>query len=498
MIDSKSTPTRALLRGVLGSCEWTVFFPLVAILWFVLFVVSARAQSKSVISLHYFPGNHASYGPIKGPDGNLYGADAQAAAIYKLTPAGAYSVLCSFTDHGIDGPDSNLLLVGNGSFWGIAHQDSTYLVYRVTPDGALSVVHSFTSAEGSLSFSNLIQGTDGNFYGSSVSGGAHGNGTVYRLTPDGILTVLYSFAEYLGYSPTNLVQGRDGNFYGTSLFGGTNEEGSFFTVTPNGAFTTLYSFNTTNSSPGDIILGRDGNFYGVTAKGGPNHAGTLFSLTPAGAHKTLATFTNVGKFGNGPIGRLLQTGDGTFFGTTSGANATIFELTPAGNLNDLYFIGGIAPDGGLLRGADGNFYGKFATASQEGGTAILKLISPPTVSLIATVPAATANTGQVAKFQLSLSSPAPEDLVATYEVQGTGTNGVDYGFLKGFAKIKAGKKVKTVNVVPAADPSGRLHKVTVKITLQTMYGCLLKDSSPAKVELFFPAVNEPPPGIIPE
>jgi uncharacterized repeat protein (TIGR03803 family) len=74
-----------------------------------------------------------------------------------------------------------------------------------------------------------------------------------------------------------------------------------------------------------------------------------------------------------PQGALIQGSDGNFYGTTfqGGAfnNGTVFQLTPAGTLTVLHdFAGGTdgaAPLAGVIQAADGNFYG---TTSQGGAS----------------------------------------------------------------------------------------------------------------------------------
>jgi uncharacterized repeat protein (TIGR03803 family) len=74
-------------------------------------------------------------------------------------------------------------------------------------------------------------------------------------------------------------------------------------------------------------MGLDGNFYGTTY--GAYGYGTVFQLTPGGAFTNLVAFS----YANGahPDGVLLQGPDGNFYGTTSqgGANGwgTIFRLS---------------------------------------------------------------------------------------------------------------------------------------------------------------------------
>jgi uncharacterized repeat protein (TIGR03803 family) len=119
-----------------------------------------------------------------------------------------------------------------------------------------------------------------------------------------------------------------------------------------------------------LIQATDGNFYGTSSSGGEANAGTVFQLTPAGTLTQLYAFTG-GPDGGYPTASLVQGADGNFYGTASQGGAagagTIFQITSSGTFTVLYsFTGG--PDGAnpfsnLIQGADDNFYG---TTSQGG------------------------------------------------------------------------------------------------------------------------------------
>ena len=124
-------------------------------------------------------------------------------------------------------------------------------------------------------------------------------------------------------------------------------------------------------TPAGLVRGNDGNYYGTTRNGGANNYGTVFKLTPAGEITTLVEFTGYGATNKGsqPNGGLVQGPDGNFYGTTthggpSGDYGTVFKMTPAGVLTTLVeftYSGpsnkGGWPFAGLVLGTDGNFYG---------------------------------------------------------------------------------------------------------------------------------------------
>ena len=134
-----------------------------------------------------------------------------------------------------------------------------------------------------------------------------------------------------------------------------------------------------------LVQGIDGNFYGTTYSGGtwPGN-GTIFRVTPQGKLTTIYTFRGYPYDGANPDGGLLLGADGNFYGTTVyGGNArcntvadfgcgTVFKVTPSGKLTTLHNFArtadasdGIFPMGQLVQGVDGSLYG----TTYEGGTA---------------------------------------------------------------------------------------------------------------------------------
>jgi uncharacterized repeat protein (TIGR03803 family) len=202
---------------------------------------------------------------IQGSDGSfygttVYGGQSSNGTVFKVTAAGAETVLHSFAG-GSDGalPQTPLVQGSDGNFYGttpFGGASSNGVVFKITPAGAQTVLYAFAggTTDGAGPDTAMIQGGDGNFYGTTNSGGdascAGGCGTVFKITPAGAESVLYLFtasavegAEEPG--PSSLLQGSDGNFYGTTSDGGVFGFGTVFKLTPAGAETLLYSFNPT-------------------------------------------------------------------------------------------------------------------------------------------------------------------------------------------------------------------------------------------------------------
>ncbi len=109
-------------------------------------------------------------------------------------------------------------------------------MFKITPAGAYTLLYSFGSVagDGVLPIAALTIGTDGNFYGATSAGGSndggHPGGTIYEITPKGSEKVLYNFCAvscYDGLSPTTpMVLHTDGKFYGNTA--GNSLGGSVF------------------------------------------------------------------------------------------------------------------------------------------------------------------------------------------------------------------------------------------------------------------------------
>jgi len=228
----------------------------------------------------------------------------------------------------------------------------------------------------------LTVGANG-FFGTTVGGGIYGYGTVFELAPNGTFSNLYSLDYSNGVSPqASLALGEDGNLYGVSYQGGKYGLGTVF-VLANGILTNLISFNGTNpaymgANPLGGLIYTNKYWYGTTSAGGPNASGkitgfgTVYRLSPKGDFTTLVKFN----YNNGasPEGPLLYGSDGNFYGTTFGGgylgNGTVFKMTRTGRLTTLHvfnFDDGAGPASGLVQDSSGVLYGTTSGGGSSAG-----------------------------------------------------------------------------------------------------------------------------------
>jgi len=268
---------------------------------------------------------------MQAKDGNFYGTTAYGGrfnygTLWRMTPAGKLTVLKHFkaAEGYVGSGEYGRLLQGkDGSLYGVGTYGgagAAGIVFRITTAGAFTVIHAFSGPDGAHPHGMLAQDSTGLLYGTTNLGGANGYGTVFKLNTTGTLfTVLHSFTHDEGadaYGDTVLAP--DGFLYGSCSRGGVNESGTVWRVNRStGALTVLYTFG---SVPGDgglcfggLSLGPDGMLYGATYGGGTGAGGTLFRTDPAtGTTATVFSFPAEAYL---PTSRVLVGSDCRFYGT---------------------------------------------------------------------------------------------------------------------------------------------------------------------------------------
>jgi uncharacterized repeat protein (TIGR03803 family) len=339
--------------------------------------------------IHTMQGTGSAVSLIQADSGNLYGVSSpfpggDSGTVFTMTLDGAFTTIFTFPRWSpsnsfdpvsiMQARDRRLYVTSTGG--GIGNRGG---VVGMTVAGAQTAAGQFINDSPLYLFGRVLQGPDGNFYSTSCSGGTFNQGTIFKMTPTGAVTVLHSFVGAEGSCPAGLLFAKDGNWYGTTTSGGQFQRGTVFKLTPSGAFSTLHPFTVDegSSAVAALVQGNDGAFYGTAYKGGASRLGTTFKITPAGAFTTLHSFTGLNEEGANPIGGVIQACDGHFYGTTfagGGVNniGTIFRMTGNGAVTTLHSFSlardGVQPAGDLLQSADGTLYGTTVNGSVAGST----------------------------------------------------------------------------------------------------------------------------------
>jgi uncharacterized repeat protein (TIGR03803 family) len=308
--------------------------------------------------------------------------------------------------------------------------------------------------------------------------------------PAQTVTTLANFDGTNGSGPrASLVQGIDGNLYGTTGYGGagcgesSQPCGTVFNIDPLGTLTTLHDFCAFGCAGGtypyaELVQGTDGNFYGTTELGGNtancpdsgDGCGTVFRVSPDGTLKILYSFcaqTNCPD-GSGPVGGLVQGADGNFYGTTTNGPTrktggpcgsfgcgTVFKITPSGELTTLYRFcaqtdcpDGAEPEASMVQGTDGSFYG---TTAFGGGH-----ITGGAGTVFKITPSGELTT----LYRFCAQTNCADGFVPNGLVQGTDGNFYGTTFLGTVFRITPGGTLTTLHTFAATTPTGQLVEAT--------------------------------------
>jgi len=162
------------------------------------------------------------------------------------------------------------------------------------------------------------------------------------------ITPLADFNRTTGGAPGDaFIQGLDGNFYGAAGVGGARDRGAVIVATPSGVITDLFSFCKATTCPTGVtpylslLQVSNGDFFGFTS--GTSDNGTIFRLSPAGVINNLYDFcaNNICTDGQSPRTNMIQARNGYIYGTTNAGGTshnagTIFRMTTTGALTTVY------------------------------------------------------------------------------------------------------------------------------------------------------------------
>ncbi len=225
-----------------------------------IYKISSEGVITSLYSMAQSDGTTCK-GLTLGTDGNFYGTCQNGGTnnygtLFKVTSAGVLTVLHNFAAQGStsDGciPYAPPIQASNGDFYGttaFCGANNYGTVYKLTLAGAYTLLYSFQGPPNDtvLPF-GLIEGTDGDLWGVG-NGWIISGGGVFKITLAGKESLVYTFepnadgAFLDGEGPSaNLIQGSNGDFYGTTEEGGSANQGTIFQLTAGGQETVLYSF----------------------------------------------------------------------------------------------------------------------------------------------------------------------------------------------------------------------------------------------------------------
>jgi uncharacterized repeat protein (TIGR03803 family) len=376
--------------------------------------VTAHAQSSGTIDqlfaftcTTHFRGDTCPQGArpdtiIQASDGNFYGAaqvtdegvsDPQGGTLFKLTHAGKFTLLFTFTK-GTSGflngnnPVSGLVEANDGFLYGLTFnggKQNDGVLFRISKTGTgFKVLHNFCSsahcADGSIP-TGLLLGQDGNLYGTTEDGGSSvspcpssGCGTIFRFEPaTGAFTVLHSLSAATdGLEPLGMIQATNGNFYGVSdglpRVGLFNE--NIFQFTLAGEFTVQFKSPVRDTPISGLTQGANGNLYGAFENIPAGQINFFEIGTEGTGFVAFAPFTSLA--GTTSIPSLFLASDGNLWDTnfedSTATLGSVFSINPQNGaaLQTFSFDGanGDEPGAGVIQAADGTLVG----TTTHGGT----------------------------------------------------------------------------------------------------------------------------------
>jgi uncharacterized repeat protein (TIGR03803 family) len=332
----------------------------------------------------------------QGQDGNIYSSmptggsgPPWAGTVFVYPLGGIVQDLYFFSGPDGFGPASGLSLGFDGNFYGTTYLPSGSIygeVYKITPAGALTVLHQFSNGQndGGYPYTAPIQAPDGNLYGVTYNGSYPG--VAYRITPSGTFTYLNTVPSA---TAAPLILGVDGKLYGTTPYGGTYNAGTVFQLTTKGKLKIVYSFNASGTIPsGPVMQGKDKKLYGTTTWGGTAGQGVVYQVSTAGKYAVLHNFT--GTDGSNSSAGVVQGSDGFLYGVTPGGGAhgygTFFKISTKGKsfavLHDFDGkISGGYPFSTPMLHTNGLIYGTANTGPNEGALYSMNVGLKPFASL---------------------------------------------------------------------------------------------------------------------
>ncbi|HRY97934.1 MAG TPA: hypothetical protein P5550_02655 [Bacteroidales bacterium] len=322
---------------------------------------------------------------MKAANGKLYGltqsgGSSNAGILFEYVPStNTLTTLYHFSPL-VSGsqPWGTPVQASNGKLYGMTHSGGngygTIFTYDITAASLQKLLDFYGKLNGETPKGKLVLASDGMLYGTTQYGGSNGSGTIFRFDAQArTFSKLLDLSSTTGDTPVGgLVQGNDGKLYGLAYKGGYYGKGTLHRVDPaTGQLNVRVSFSGTNGAhpSGRLVQAGNGKFYGLTGAGGTYGYGTLFVYDEqASTFTKLMDFDGTSK-GRQPLGSLIQASNGKLYGLTYQGGqysvGVLFSYDPvAGTFTKLYDFtganisgGGALPSGELHQSSDGKLYG---------------------------------------------------------------------------------------------------------------------------------------------
>lgn len=373
----------------------------------------AEVSETAVANLGAFGGAGAagpSLGPlVLGANKVFYGTTEQGGAngigaIYGVSSAGALATLHSFANGEGVRPGWGLARDGAGNLYGASNASNGIygFVFKITPAGVFTILHAFTDRkDGQIIDNGVTVGSDGLLYGFAEGEGGNNSGTFFRMTRTGTKFTVLTHFHYDNAMATNPAaaptEGPDGAFYGVGVSAldanGTPLGAGLFRVTKTGAVTLVAGFPDKYEAPsGSVAVDAAGDMFVVGAVRNSTMTGRIYKVSAAGAVTVLHQFTQAeGIPTNGnPCLRLAS--DGRIYGVavaggasatpTNQGDGTAFGLDKDGGNFAVLHSFNVAPGDGLspnacpTEAADHSLWGTTFLGGSNSGGVVYKLARP--------------------------------------------------------------------------------------------------------------------------
>lgn len=319
------------------------------------------------------------------------GGSAGWGGIYKLTTAGAFTMLASFTgESGIApgaSPRAGLAPDGSGFFHGVTSAGgpgNLGTVFKINAAGTYSVTARLSPPTGWMPSGAPVANGSGGWFFPLAAGGSEGGGTLASWSPGGGLSVAEAFGGTTGSTPDGALLLKAGAYYGVTSQGAASGRGAAYRYQPGIGLSLVNAFTSTGGAlpQGALIDGSDGALCGVGREGGTSARGTVYKVTTAGVRTRIVSFTgSTGAApGSSPRGPLVLSANQNYYGITarggSTDNGVLFKISPLGTYTALVQFssnGPRLPAGGLVMGTDGFIYGTCSSGGTADAGALIRL-----------------------------------------------------------------------------------------------------------------------------